>query len=401
MKENAAPGPLNGIKVIDCSTVVAAPTCSQLLGDYGANVIKVESPAGDEGRRICTTNEDGLSTHFIGLNRNKRSIGLDLNKEKGREVLLQLLEEADVFLENYKPGTLEKWGIGYEQLLRERFPRLIYCTISGFGADGPLGGLPGYDAVAQAFSGIMSFSGESGGDPQRVCLNIVDTATGLYAHGAIGMALLERQQSNKGQMLDLSLYDTAFTLMHPFASTWINSKINPERMGSRHPAAAPYDVYPVADGHILLCVVNNVQFSRLCNLLDCPTLFDDPRFIDNANRVKNIDALSGILTELLQSQEKLTFSVACLEAGIAAGPVLTVEEALSHPHAAARKVTLERDNFKVINNPVKLSRTPTQLNRKPCQYGEHNNEILTEIGLSNREIKSLKEQGILFDEPEQ
>ena len=392
-------GPLAGIKVIDCSTIVAAPTCSQLLGDYGADVIKVESPAGDEGRKLSTKNKDGISTHFLGLNRNKRSIGLDLNSEKGREVLLDLLKDADVFLENFKPGTLEKWGIGYEELLKERFPQLIYCRISGFGADGPLGGLPGYDAVAQAFSGIMSFSGEPDGDPLRVCLNVVDTATGLYAHGAIGMALLERHQSGKGQLLDLSLYDTAFSLMHPFASTWINSGVSPARMGSRHPNAAPYDVYPVADGHVLLCTVNNLQFSRLCSLLDCTTLTEDPRFCDNNSRLANADALSEILINQLTTQEKLPFAIACLEAGIAVGPVLSVEEALNHPHAATRQVILEKDNYKAINNPVKLSRTPTQLHRKPCHYGEHNDEILKEIGLTSSQITALKEQGILFDEP--
>ena len=386
---------LEGIRIIDCSTIVAAPSCTQMLGDHGAEIIKVESPNGDDGRRLGTPTEIGVSAHFLGLNRNKRSVGLDLETEEGREVLLRLLEDADVLLENFKPNTLEKWGIGYEDYLKKRFPKLIHGHITGFGANGPLGGLPGYDAIAQGFAGIMSFTGEKEGDPLRLSLNAVDTSAGLYLNGAIAMALFERTRSGLGQSIEVTLLDTSLTMIHPFAANWIHYGKEPERMGSRHPNAAPYDVYPAADGHVLVCVANDRHFKKLCELMGHPEVAADPRFAKNADRVANIDEMSETLAAMFADKKKVDISMMCLEGGVAVAPVMTVPEALDHPQVAAREMIIEDGAYKAIGIPVKMSRTPGRMSRIPPKYAEHNQEVLTEAGYSSEEISRLTEKGIL------
>lgn len=389
---------LEGIRVIDCSTVVAAPTCTQILGDHGADVVKVESPHGDDGRRLGVPTDLGISAHFLGLNRNKRSVGLDLESPEGREVLLALLEDADVFLENFKPGTLEKWGIGYEECLKERFPTLIHCHITGFGSNGPLGGLPGYDAIAQGFAGIMSFNGEEGGGPLRLSLNAVDTSAGLYASGAISMALFERTRSGLGQTIEVTLLDTSLTMIHPFAANWLHYGQEPKRMGSRHPNAAPYDVYPAADGHVLVCVANDRHFKRLCELMGQPEIAEDPRFTKNADRVANMPALTEAMAGLFADKKKMEISLMCLEGGVAVAPILTVPEALEHPQVAAREMIIEEGEYKAIGIPVKMSRTPGRMSRLPPKYAEHNREVLSAAGFSDDEINRFIEKGVLREE---
>lgn len=392
------PRALDGLKILDLTTVVAGPTCTQMLGDHGADIIKIESPLGDDSRDLGPSAYGELSAHFSGLNRSKRAIALDLNQPDGRETLLRLLDGADVLIENFKPGGLEKWGLGYEQLLAERFPRLIHCHITGFGADGPLGGLPGYDVVAQALSGIMSFCGEPGGDPLRIGLNIVDTASGLSLAVGLLMAVQERHRSGRGQSVEVALLDTALTLMHPFAASYLMSGVVPTPVGNRHPVGAPFDLFPVRDGHVIMCIINNRQFRKLCTLLGKPDLASDPRFVDNGARVAHVDALGDELAVLLKDWTKMELSMTALKAGVMIGPVLDLSESLEQPQLAAREMIFDSgDGLRVIGTPIKMSRTPGRMERLPPRFGAHNREVLEQAGFTADEIAALIEGRILIE----
>src|SRR5271165_656099 len=271
-----AEGALAGLKVVDLSRVLGGPFCTQILGDHGADVLKVEPPVGDETRTWGPPFQDGTAAYFIGVNRNKRGIVLDLTSEEGRMALLGLLEGADVMIENFKTGTLEKWGIGGEAL-RERFPRLIHCRISGFGADGPLGGMPGYDAAIQAMSGLMSVNGEPApeGGPTRIGVPVVDLVTGLNACIGILMALHERESSGRGQLVEAALFDCAISLLHPHLANYFLAGTEPKRYGNAHPNVVPYDTFATRTTPLFLAVGNNGQFRKLCEQLGCPELAQD------------------------------------------------------------------------------------------------------------------------------
>ncbi|MHA1113578.1 MAG: CaiB/BaiF CoA transferase family protein [Alphaproteobacteria bacterium] len=393
------PRALDGIRVIDLTTVVAGPTCTQLLGDHGADVIKVEAPHGDDSRDVGPPVYGDFTAHFAGLNRGKRALALDLSKAEGRDVLMRLLADADVLAENFKPGTLEGWGLGYDDVLSTRFPRLIHAHITGFGGDGPLGGLPGYDVVAQAFSGIMSFCGEADGDPLRVGLNIVDTATGLHLALAILLALEERHRTGRGQTAEVTLLDVALTLMHPFAANYLMAGVVPKRLGNRHPNGAPFDVFPVRDGHVIMCVINNRQFRKMCGMLGRPELGDDPRFKTNADRVAHVDALGDELKALLKDRDKVELCLDMLRNGVMLGPVLDLSESLENPQVAAREMIVDSgDGLRVIGTPIKLGRTPGRMSRLPPRFAEHNREILREAGFGDAEIDALIEGRVIVEE---
>ena len=263
-------GALAGVKVVDLTRVLGGPYGTQILGDHGAEIIKVEPPQGDEVRDWGPPFHDGDASYFIGVNRNKRSIGLDLATESGREVLLRLLEEADVLIENYKTGSMEKWGIGYDDVLKHRFPRLIHCRISGFGAEGPLGGLPGYDAIVQAMVGMFSINGQQESGQTRIGIPLVDLGTGLYCVIAILMALVERARSGEGQYLDMSLYDCGIALMHPHTANFFLSGKVPGLTGNAHPNIAPYDKYKTKTVEIFVAAGNERAFHRMCEALGKP-----------------------------------------------------------------------------------------------------------------------------------
>ncbi|MDP3615178.1 MAG: CoA transferase, partial [Rubrivivax sp.] len=271
-------GALAGLRVLDLSRVLAGPLCAQMLADHGASVIKVEPPDGDEARRFGPPlDERGEVAYFGALNRGKRSIAVDLSRPAGRAVLERLLAGADVLIENFLPGTMEKWGLGYEGTLAARHPRLIYCSVSGFGADGPLGGLPGYDAVLQAVCGLMSVNGTPDSGPLRLGVPVVDYLTGYNALSGVLLALAARERSSLGQRVEATLFDTGLALLVPHASNWFYSGRIPQRMGSAHPNIAPYDRYAAADGEVFLGVVNNGQFKRFCECVSRPDLASDPR----------------------------------------------------------------------------------------------------------------------------
>ncbi|HZV20014.1 MAG TPA: CoA transferase [Hyphomicrobiales bacterium] len=357
-------GALSGITVVDLTRVLGGPFCTQILADHGADVIKVEPPAGDETRTWGPPFVDGVSAYFLGVNRNKRGIVLDLSTTEGRDAVLGLLEGADILVENFKTGTMEKWGLGAE-MLRARFPRLIHCRISGFGADGPLGGMPGYDAAIQAMSGLMSVNGYADGTPTRIGVPVVDLASGLNAAIGILLALHDREKSGLGQFVESALFDSALSLLHPHMANYFASGQTPGRHGNAHPNVAPYDVFKTKTSPLFLAVGNNGQFRKLCSAIGCPELCDDARFLDNAQRVENRTELKAALEEYLAEFDGADLAGRLLKAGVPCGPVLTVPEAAAHPQTKHREMIVEMDGYRGIASPIKLSRTPASYRLKP------------------------------------
>ncbi len=390
-----ATGALAGLKVVDLSRVLGGPFATQILGDHGADIIKIEPPGGDETREWGPPFLDGTASYFLGVNRNKRSMALDLTQPAGREVLLRLLEGADVLVENFKTGTLEKWGLGYEEVLAARFPRLIHCRVSGFGADGPLGGLPGYDAVLQAMGGIMSVNGVAGGEPTRVGLPVVDMVTGLNAALGILLALQNRAQTGRGQSVEATLFDSALSLLHPHAANYFLSGRLPQRTGNDHPNIAPYSTYATGTRPIYLAVGNDRQFRKLCATIGAPELATDPRFLTNGARVENRAALKGALEAALAVFDGEELATRLIAAGVPAGAILDVAEALAHPHTAHRRMVVEMGAYRGLGAPIRLSRSAASYRRPPPGFGAQTAEILAEAGIDAKEAEDLTQHGVV------
>ena len=395
--QDFAAGALAGKRVIDLTRVLGGPYCTQILGDHGAEIIKVEPPQGDEVRDWGPPFHEGDASYFIGLNRNKRSIALDLSKSAGRAVLLRLLEGADVLIENYKPGTMERWGLGYEDELRERFTRLIHCRISGYGADGPLGGYPGYDAIIQAMTGWFSVNGAPEGGATRVGIPMVDMGTGLYAAIAILMAIIERDNSGAGQYIDMTLYDSAVALMHPYVSNYVLSGDVPRSTGNAHPNVSPYDKFATKTVDIFFGCGNDRAFGKLCDAIGHPDLASDPRFAGNGDRLANKAELRKVLEEIFGALDGEAVCDTLLKAGVPAGPVLDTRQMLDHPHTKHRDMDASLDWYRNAGIPIKFSRTPGSIRSTPPKFGEHGREILREIGFARDEIEALAKDGILVE----
>lgn len=361
----ATSGALAGIQVIDLSRILGGPYCGQILGDHGADVLKVEPPQGDDTRTWGPPFKDGVASYYMGLNRNKLGTQLDLASEQGRSLLLGLLEGADVLIENFKTGTMEKWGLGYERLV-QRFPRLIHCRVSGFGADGPLGGLAGYDAAVQALTGIMSVNGEAGGDPLRVGLPVVDLVTGLNAALGVLLALQERERSGKGQFVEASLFDSGLSLLHPHAANWFVDDREPGRTGNAHPNIYPYDSFPTHTVPIFLAVGNDKQFKILCEHLGEPQLAHEESYARAGARSTNRAALRERLVTLLDSHDGSVLAEQLMNLGVPCSPVLSVSAALNHPHTAHRDMVVKiGESYTGVASPIKLSRTPATYRLAP------------------------------------
>lgn len=361
----AAAGALAGIRVIDLSRILGGPYCGQVLGDHGAEVLKVEPPQGDDTRTWGPPFRDGVASYYMGLNRNKLGMRLDLASEAGRSILLGLLEGADVLVENFKTGTMEKWGLGYEQL-SARFPRLVHCRVSGFGADGPLGGLAGYDAAVQAMAGIMSVNGEADGEPLRIGLPVVDLVTGLNAALGVLLALQDRARTGKGQFVEASLYDCGLSLLHPHAANWFMDGREPRLTGNAHPNIYPYDAFPTRTAPIFLAVGNDRQFGLLCRHLGAPSLADHVSYAHAGDRSRNRTALRERLIELLADHAGPELAQALMDIGVPAAPVLSVSAALEHPHTAHREMVVSiGDGYTGVASPIKLSRTPATYRLAP------------------------------------
>lgn len=398
--ETTRPGALDGLRVLDLSRVLAGPLCAQMLADHGASVIKLEPPEGDEARRFGPPlDERGEVAYFGALNRGKRSIAVDLSRPAGRAVLERLLAHADVLIENFLPGTMEKWGLGYDASLAPRHPRLIYCSVSGFGGDGPLGGLPGYDAVLQAICGLMSVNGEADSGALRIGVPVVDYLTGYNAFSGVLLALAARERSGLGQRVEATLFDTGLALLVPHASNWFYSGRVPQRMGSSHPNIAPYDRYAAADGDVFLGVVNNGQFKRFCECVSRPDLAADPRFADNAARLANREPLRAEIERTLIDLPAAALCEKLMRHGVPAGPVNDVAQALSQPHAAHRAMVVDQQGHRSLGLPVKLSASPGRAGALPPRLSEHADEILAELGYASAAIAALHDEGTVGRPP--
>jgi len=363
-------GALAGIRVLDLSRILGGPYCGQILGDHGADVLKVEPPGGDDTRTWGPPFRDGVASYYHGLNRNKRIQHLDLTLPADRETLLALAAEADVLIENFKTGTMERWGIGYE-VLSQRFPRLVWCRVSGFGSDGPLGALPGYDAAVQAMTGIMSINGEADGGPLRVGLPVVDMVTGLNAVIGVLLALQERQKSGRGQFVEAALYDSGLSLLHPHAANWFMDGCNPKRTGNAHPNIYPYDALRTGTDPVFVAVGNDRQFAAFCRVIGLPELAQDPNYATAGGRSVHRDGLKQTLEAQLAAFDGRTLVDDLMAAGVPAAPVLPVDAALQHPHTLHRGMVVEMEGgYRGLGAPVKLSRTPATYRHAPLTPGE-------------------------------
>jgi crotonobetainyl-CoA:carnitine CoA-transferase CaiB-like acyl-CoA transferase len=393
---NIMMGALNGIKVIDLSRVLGGPFSAQVLADHGAEVIKVEPPQKDETRFWGPPFRQESSAYFAGINRNKKGIVLDLTQAEGREILLKLLEEADVLIENFKIGTLEKWGIGYEDVLSKKFPKLIYCRVTGFGVDGPLGGLPGYDSVIQAMAGIMSINGEPDGEPLRVGLPVVDMVTGLNAAIGILLAIQARHMTGKGQLVEAALFDSGISLLHPHIPNYVWSGKVPQKTGNAHPNITPYDAYKTGTSPIYIAVGNDHQFSKLCNYLNLQHLIQDERFKSNAQRCLHRVELKIILEQHLAQYEGNKIADELIREGVPCGPILNIGEIVKHPHTAHRKMLISiGDQYQGIASPIKLSRTPASYRLAPPSFSQDTCEVLRKHGFSQEHIQVLVDRKII------
>jgi crotonobetainyl-CoA:carnitine CoA-transferase CaiB-like acyl-CoA transferase len=400
----AAPiGPLTGLRVLDLTRVLAGPTCTQMLGDLGAEVIKIERPeAGDDTRGFAppfvpNTKE---SAYFVGVNRNKKSVTLDIAKPEGQAIIHKLLEHCDILVENFKVGALAKYGLGYEQLAKTH-PRLIYCSITGFGQTGPYAPRPGYDALIQAMGGVMSLTGEPNGSPQKVGVPVADLFAGLYGCIGILAAVNHRNSTGQGQQIDIGMLDTHVAWLANQGMNYLATGENPVRLGNQHPNIAPYQEFPTKDGYLILAVGNDPTFERFCKAFGQEALLADPRFATNPIRVQNRQLVTDTLTPVMKSKTTAEWIDALEALKIGCGPINTLEQVFADPHVQAREMVVEMahgsgETVKVIANPVKLSATPPSYRSAPPVLGEHTEEVLASVlKMSASDIAALREKGIL------
>lgn len=401
-------GPLAGIRILDLSRILAGPTCTQLLGDLGADVIKVERPTeGDDTRKWgppflknAAGEETAESAYYLCANRNKRSIAIDIATPQGQDLVRRLAAECDVIVENFKVGTLEKYGLDYT-VLHSTLPRLVYCSITGFGQTGPYSSRSGYDFLAQGMGGIMSITGEPEGEPMKVGVGITDTMTGMYAAVAVLAAVRHRDRSGEGQHIDLALFDTQIAWLINAGTNYLVSGEVPKRLGNAHPNIVPYEVFPTADGHFILAVGNDAQFERFCQLAGQAELAADTRFSTNAARVINREDLIPLLRTITLRRTSHDWLADLEAAQIPAGPVNSIAEAFADPQAIYRGANLEmRDDralgarIPLIANPIKLSNTPVTYRQAPPRLGEHTREVLAEyLGMTQEETAALEANG--------
>ncbi|MEM6283024.1 MAG: CaiB/BaiF CoA-transferase family protein [Chloroflexota bacterium] len=396
---------LDGIRVLDFTRILAGPTCTMLLADLGADVIKVENPGkGDDTRHWgppwLGTGDDRQSAYFLSVNRNKRSLTLNLKTEAGQNIAKKLATRSHVVIENFKRGQMDGFGLGYHNL-KQVNPALVYCSITGFGQTGPYSQRPGYDYVIQAMSGLMSITGPTDGDPHKVGVATADIYAGLFATTAIQAALRHSERTRQGQYIDTSLLDSQIAALVNIASNFLVSGMTPPRLGNLHPNIVPYQTFRAADGEFVLAVGNDRQFRLLCGMIERQDLLEDPRYATNPARVENRDTLVPILQEIFAQQPRKRWISSLLENGIPAGPINDVGTALHDPHVQARGMVAEAahpngETLRYVASPLKLSETPAEMRTPPPLLGQHTDEILTDLlNLNPADINDYRQQGVI------
>jgi crotonobetainyl-CoA:carnitine CoA-transferase CaiB-like acyl-CoA transferase len=393
--------PLDGLMVLDFTRVLSGPYCTMLLADMGARVIKIEQPGrGDDTRAWGPPFVNGESAYFLSINRNKESLTLDLKHPSARRVLEPLLQQAGVLVENFRPGTMDRLGLGYDTLAGG-FPGLVYCSISGFGQTGPRRAEPGYDAVIQGEAGLMSITGAADGPPFRLGVAIADIVSGMFAAQGIAMALLARARTGLGQRVDIGMLDATAALLTYQAGIYFATGTTPGRMGNRHPTIVPYETFPASDGEFVLAVGNDEQWRRCCDVIGAAALAADDRFSTNQARVRNHDTLRSLLIEKLRTRRRTDWVADLKRAGVPCGSVREVAEVLADPQLEAREMIATVDHItagamKVLGTPIKLSETPGAVRLAPPGLGQHTDRILQEeIGLSRDEIEMLRSSNVV------
>jgi len=394
------PGPLRGMRVLELAQIMAGPTCGMLLADMGADVVKVEKlPGGDDSRSYSEPRINGESAPFMMLNRNKRGIAIDLKKPAGRDVLLRMVRSADVLIENYRRGTLEKLELGYDVLSKTN-PGLIYCAISGYGRDGPFGDKGGFDLIAQGFAGLMAITGEPGGPPVKTGPPVADINAGILAAVGILAAYAHKQKTGKGQVVDTSLMEAALQQTYWHAAIYFATGVSPGPTGSAHLLTAPYQAFAASDGWLNIGGANQANWERIAVVLGHPEWCDDPRFISNSARMQNLGALTEAMRPILATRTRTEWIAAFDAAGVPAGPVHSIGEALEHPQTRARRMVVDVDHPQAgrthaLGCPVHFSATPTRVDRAAPLLGQHTRDVLREYGYSKGEIDLLISRGLL------
>jgi len=388
-------GALEGIKIVDLTRVLAGPFCTMTLADLGADVIKIEGTATKDDTRFWgPPYAGGESAYYLCANRNKRAIRLNLKSDKGKEVFKRLVAESDVVVQNFKTGTLERMGLGYEQLKAVN-PRIILASITGFGSNGPYKDLAGYDYIIQAMSGLMEITGDQQSGPMKVGVAIADVLTGLYTTVGILAAIQERNHSGVGQSIDISLFDSQISALVNVASNYLVSGIIPKRLGNQHPNIVPYQVFPTADQEMVVAVGNDTQFRRFVQVLGVEEWADDHRFATNPKRVENRELLIGMISERMKTQSSRHWREQLEAVGVPNGPINNMKELFADPQVQAREMVVEMahptaEKIKLVGSPLKLSRTPVEMKRHPPLYGEHTDQVLANLGYTSEEIEEMQ-----------
>ena len=392
--------PLENIKILDLSRVLTGPYCTMMLSDFGAEVIKVEMPnIGDETRQYGPPFINNESTYFLSINRGKKSITLNLKDKRGKDIVMKMAEKADIVLENFRPGVVDKLGINYEQV-RKVNPNIIYCSISGFGQSGPYRDRPAYDLIVQGMSGLMSITGYPNMHPVRVGVSITDLLAGIFACKAIILALYVREKTGKGQYIDVAMLDSAVAILTFIAGSYFATGKTPSRLGSAHPMIAPYQAYKTKDIHINIAVANDNFFKTFCETIDAPYLLKDPRFETNRKRVEHRDVLTEEIEKIFKAKEGIRWVEILTEAGVPCGPIYMLDQLFSDPQVINREMVTELNHpiagkIRVTGTPQKFSETPAKITTPPPILGQHTKEILESLGYSKEEIEKLAKDKVV------
>ena len=390
---------LDEIKVVDLTRTLAGPFCTMMLGDMGADVVKIEEPELGDETRSWTPFWNGEGTQFLSFNRNKRSLSLNLKEKEGVDIVLGLAAKSDVMVESFRAGALDRMGLSYDAV-RAVNPNIVYCSISGYGRTGPMADKPGYDLIIQAYSGLMNLTGDPDGLPLRVGFSLVDLFAGMMAYGSILTALHHRQKTGQGQRIEAALLDGQVATMSYHATGYMATGVEPHRLGSGHPSLVPYQSFPASDGYFIVGCANQGLWERLCRGIDRPDLLEDPRFTTNTDRVEHRAECVETLSEIFQAKPVAYWAEVISQAGVPCGPINRVSQVVNDAQVKARNMIVDMPHpnvpdLRVPNSPLKLEETPSSIRRPPPLLGQHNEEILTDLGYGPSQITKFREKGVI------